>query len=247
MEFTYKAYSEIINLLRENGYAIVDYSNCFDYNKRAILRHDIDYSVEKALDLAKLESKLGVQSNYFVMLTSPFYNIACKKVNDQITEIANLGHKIGLHFDEKNYSLDFYNKKGGIKEIVLKEIEIMEHILEVEISSVSMHRPSIKTLEANYDFGKIINSYSTEFFKNYKYISDSRRRWRENISDIISGKKFDKLHILTHAFWYNQKNKEIDVSLKEFISKACSERYNDLDNNISNLENLITKESKYDR
>lgn len=242
MDFTYKSYSRMIDLLRNNGYAISDYRDGNSEQKCAILRHDVDYSVDKALQFAKLEYKLGVRSNYFILLTSPFYNIASKDILVKIKEIINLGHNVGLHFDEMNYEHDFYEKKGGINKAVLEEIRIMESILNIKISLVSMHRPSMTTLEADYDFGEIINSYSREFFGQYKYVSDSRMRWRENVYDIITSGKFKKLHILTHAFWYNDENVSIENALKKFILEAGCKRYDALSENISNIENLIKRE-----
>lgn len=42
----------------------------------------------------------------------------------------------------------------------------MEKMLNLPISSVSMHRPSKQTLEANYRIPGIINSYSKMFLKS---------------------------------------------------------------------------------
>ena len=111
----------------------------------------------------------------------------------------------------------------------------------MEVKSISMHRPSNKTLEADYKFEGISNSYGSEFFKDFKYVSDSRQHWRENIERIIESEKFNKLHILTHAFWYNRIEKSIDENIKEFIEDSKYERYNALEDNISNLEMLLNK------
>ena len=43
-----------------------------------ISRHDIDYSIEKAVELAALEAEENVKSTYFVLLSSEFYNLAAK-------------------------------------------------------------------------------------------------------------------------------------------------------------------------
>ncbi len=77
MQFTFKEYENLINLLRDNGYHIVQYSDCYNSEDRlVILRHDVDLSVEKALSFAKLEHDLGVVSTYFILLSSFWYNIA---------------------------------------------------------------------------------------------------------------------------------------------------------------------------
>jgi len=101
MEFTYNAYGALVNLLRNNGYSFADYHNFALFPRVVILRHDVDYSLEKALELARFEKSIGIQSTYFLLLSSDLYNIASKKSLNYINEIIGLGHEIGLHFDSK--------------------------------------------------------------------------------------------------------------------------------------------------
>ena len=49
MDFTYNAYKNLIERLRDNKYNVTNYKNYSNYDKCAILRHDIDYSVDNAL------------------------------------------------------------------------------------------------------------------------------------------------------------------------------------------------------
>ena len=102
-----------------------------------------------------------------------------------------------------------------------------------------MHRPSKKTLEANYDLGDVVNSYGKEFFNGFKYVSDSRRRWREDVNEVIQSDKYNRLHILTHAFWYNTVERDIKESILAFIDEAKEERLVSLDQNITDLSEII--------
>ena len=113
MEFNYKSYEKLINLLRENNYKICSYHDYADYDKCVILRHDIDQSLEKSLEFAEFEKSLQVRSTYFILLTSDFYNIASLKNTRIITKIKRLGHNIGLHFDEVKYNQLDKNSSGG--------------------------------------------------------------------------------------------------------------------------------------
>lgn len=241
MDFTYSAYSAMIDSLKKNGYSFSDYHTCHKYDKCVILRHDIDYSINKAVKLAELEYSLGVKSNYFVLISTPFYNVISRDIWGKLDLISNRGHNIGLHFDEKNYSNDYYRDNGGVKNVILKETKILEEILGRKVNSISMHRPSKETLDADYDFGNIVNSYGKIFFKEYKYVSDSRRNWRENLEEIIESGNFNKLHILTHAFWYNSQEESIKDSIYKFIDSAANERYDILNDNIRNLQGIIGK------
>ena len=256
MDFTYKSYEELIKTLRENNYTMCGYNN-HNYDKCAILRHDVDQSTDKASKLASIECNLGVKSTYFFLLSSDFYNIASKKNYEAIHRIKAMGHEIGLHFDEMKYNtqnLDTHytydihgtryirNPHGKIVDLVEKEIRIMSDILGVEILTVSMHRPSNETLVADYRFEKAVNTYSKTFFEEFKYLSDSRFNWRESVMDIVKSNTYKKLHILTHAFWYEERSMSGCEIIKDFVNSANSERYNQMKDNIKNIDEFMTQE-----
>lgn len=235
MNFTYKSYSNLINSLKEHNYKICSYSNWQDHDKKVvILRHDIDNSISKALQLARLESNLGGGSTFFVLLTSDFYNIFSKATCDVLREIINCGHEIGLHFDEVRYP-ELQSNLIAIRNKIIKECNILSEAVGEQISVVSMHRPSKMMLEADLKIPGIINSYGKTFFNDFKYLSDSRRRWREPIDDIIASEQYERLHILTHAFWYNKNELSLRDSLLSYIKSANLERYKSMDSNFTNL------------
>lgn len=59
MKFIYEAYVQMLENLQTHGYHIADYDNWDDYERCAILRHDVDYSIKKAVELAQLECRFG--------------------------------------------------------------------------------------------------------------------------------------------------------------------------------------------
>lgn len=234
MEFTYKGYELLIQTLKEYEYAISDYHNYGHLNRCVILRHDIDNSIEKAVKLASIERRLGVKSTYFTLVTSDFYNPRSKKSVEGLLKIQSLGHEIGLHFDEMAYD-DLGDVVGSIQ----KEAKLLSDILGTPIKTVSMHRPSQKTLDANYEIPGMINSYGKTFFNDFKYLSDSRRRWREPVFDIIKSGQYDRLHILTHAIWYNEVEMDIHDTIKDFVTSANQERYYQEKENIKDIESIL--------
>lgn len=118
----------------------------------------------------------------------------------------------------------------------------MSALLETVVSTVSMHRPSRTTLEADFRIPGIVNSYGTTFFHDFKYLSDSHRRWREPVLNIIRSGEHHRLHILTHAFWYYEEERDITQTVREFIRSADRERYDQMAENISDLESILSKE-----
>jgi peptidoglycan/xylan/chitin deacetylase (PgdA/CDA1 family) len=237
MEFTYSSYENLLRLFRKNGYYFSSYHSYNAYEKPVILRHDIDFDIGKAVILAELENSLGVCSTYFVLLTSSFYNVLASDSVRLIKRIHSLGHEIGLHFDETQYEIT--NDRVRFKECVDNEISIMQRALGITIRCLSMHRPSCFVLENDLEFEGLVNSYSKKFFQEFKYISDSRMNWRENIVEIVPSKKYEKLHLLIHPFWYSKNPEGIRNKLLTFITSANRERYLSLKDNFRDLQEFI--------
>lgn len=236
MKFSYSGYSKLIDECRECGYSFIDF-NSRDKNG-IILRHDIDFSIEKALKMAELEFELGVKSTYFVLLTSGFYNPFLYENVRKLKKIKSLGHAIGLHFDEKNYKESIGNPIATEKNLK-RELLWLSDLLGENTNVYSYHRPSNEIIGAQINIANTVNTYSDFFFKKFKYVSDSRRNWREPVDEIIMSKKYDKIQILTHPFWYDNDEKSMEIVLREFIMKANYERYSCLQDNFTRLEEII--------
>ncbi len=104
-----------------------------------------------------------------------------------------MGHTIGLHFDEQRYN-GCSNDLNVMADYIKKECLILEDVLDTQVSVVSMHRPSKAILEQEISIPGIINSYSKVFFKEFKYLSDSRKSWKEPLLEII--KKNDTINCI---------------------------------------------------
>lgn len=245
MEFTYAAYRGLLTLLKEQGYPFTDYHAYEQHPRCVILRHDIDNSLPQALRLAELEAEEGVKSTWFVLLRTDFYNPASAASQKALRRIRELGHEIGLHFDEMAYTgesgIGTY-ASSSTEELIAHEAGILADICGCPITTVSMHRPSKATLEADLKIPGMVNSYGQTFFQDFKYLSDSRRRWREPAEEIIRSGEYDRLHILTHAFWYHEQEQDITESVGAFIRSANAERYEQMMENITDLTSILQKE-----
>ncbi len=234
MDFTYNSYLNLIDLIKKHNYTIASYHNWNESNRSVILRHDIDYDLDKAVELANYEKQAGVSSTFFVLVSSDFYNIYSASTKKKIKDIIGMGHEIGLHFDETCYDSD-----SDIIQNVFFEKSALESAVKMPVRTLSMHRPSKRVLDMNLEIDGIVNSYSNIFFRDIKYLSDSRRRWREPVESIVSSEEFDHLQILTHAFWYNESNRDIHESVREFVNGGNESRYNTLKDNITDLNQIM--------
>ncbi len=240
MEFTYDAYKNLILLIKEHGYSFCDYLNYEKYDKSVIIRHDVDQDLKKALELSEVEHAMGISSIYFVLVTSNFYNIFSKKNREILQAICENGCSLGLHFDETQYcKID----ENGWKEAVNYEISLLEQCIQRKVTSVSMHRISKETLEADRKIrdGKVINCYGKEFIRNHKYIADSRRYWKEDVEKLIREEQYKRFQILIHPFWYYWKGKSAKETLRSFCIDQAYRCYDELDKNIRNLNEFLEK------
>lgn len=239
MNFDYTSYISLLDRLKAKEYEFADYHNYMNYDRCVIMRHDIDTDLGKAIQMAEIEKEQNIKSTYFVLLTGNFYNPASASSQKALRSIEKAGHEIGLHFDEAAY--------GDITpedciEKILKEKNILSAIMDREITTVSMHRPSKNTLDADLKIPGMVNSYGSTFFHGFKYLSDSRRRWRENVDEIIESGRFDRLHILTHAFWYHDTEEDLRKTVSDFICTANEHRYEQMAENITDFDSIMRKE-----
>ena len=242
MDFTYEEYKRIITLLKEQKYQFTGYLNEYADSKNVILRHDVDLSLDKALEFAKFENSLGVTSTYYILLSSYWYNIIDPASVKMIKAISELGHDIGLHFDESKYAFETDSTwKDSITAAIVEEARLMRTILgdSIEIASVSMHIPSSKTLGADLQIDGLINSYGKDFFENWKYVSDSNMNWREDVFDIIRSGDYSRLHILTHPFWYEEQVREKKEKVEEYINIHRTKCYREMKVVVPELDALL--------
>ena len=150
-----------------------------------------------------------------------------------------MGHAVGLHFDEVKYDA----QTTDLVQAMEQEAALLGQCLGHEVKSLSMHRPSKATLEADYKVagGRIVNSYGEEFFRRHKYVSDSRRNWREDVISIIKSGRYDRLHVLTHPFWYSDVEQTARERLKEFCEEQTGLCYERMKENVRDLEEILLK------
>lgn len=237
LNFSYKSYIELVQLLLKYQYKITNYDEFNQYEKCVILRHDIDISLEKAAIMAKLEYDHGIKSTYFVMVTGEFYNVLHFKEQKLIKDIQRYGHDIGLHFDELNYP-EILDSKDMIK-YIQEERQLLSLITRQEISKISMHRPSQKTLQADLHIPGMCNTYSHLFFTDFKYLSDSRHTWREPVEEIISNETFKRIQILIHPDSYSEQPAMIKDWAESLLEEANMEAYEKLKRNITNFDSIL--------
>ena len=78
--FSYNEYRNIIKLVNSH-LPILDFSDITkNTDKFCVLRHDIEFSIDRAYELAKIEKDLGVVSTYTVQVRNNTYNALSEKI-----------------------------------------------------------------------------------------------------------------------------------------------------------------------
>jgi hypothetical protein len=163
-------------------------------------RHDLDFSVHRALALARIEAEEGVHATYFLNLHSAFYNAFEAEIADRAGQIVALGHDLGVHFDPS-----FYAARGAPPEEALAaERRLLESVFETAVLSFSLHNPETAGWRDDRDeIAGMVNAYGASLRATFAYCSDSNGYWRfRRLRDVLEAAEDERLHVLTHPEWW---------------------------------------------
>tara|TARA_R110002020_G_scaffold462548_1_gene682113 strand:+ start:1800 stop:2552 length:753 start_codon:yes stop_codon:yes gene_type:complete len=241
MKFSYNEYKNIIDLIKYN-IPIKDFADINEKtNMFCVIRHDIEFSLDRAYKLAEIEKKLGINSTYTVQLRNNTYNALSDKNISLILKIQELGHKIGLHICPNL----LYNKDEVVEEI-LKEADTFKSYYGFEIDRFAFHRPNLKPeiLEWYLKVPGLINCNGRNYFEFFykgenksdnlevTYLSDSNHQWKFGHPVHIDFSKVKKLQINTHPFSWTETGFENYGNFLSLIKERNNEMLYDI-----NLEN----------
>ena len=181
--------------LIEKEYDFIFFDELNKNKSQVIIRHDIDFDVDAALKMAKIERELHLKSTYFFLISNDSYNLLSKKNISNVLEIKEMGHKISLHYDPTVYE-DYFE---GFK----KEKEVFENVFGVKLTEVSIHRPNDFFINNDEKIGTCDHTYMTKYTKDVKYFSDSRGSFRYGHpfkSDEFLNNQ--NIQILIHPIWW---------------------------------------------
>jgi hypothetical protein len=215
-QFTEEGYRELLRLARER-YSFVSFRDFRDApTGSALWRHDLDFSVHRAVALARIEADEGVQATYFLLLHSGFYNALEAEITARVREILAAGHELGLHFDPR-----FYDGRD-LDEALARERLLLEELFETDVHAFSLHNPDV----AGWDDGRdeiagMVNAYGTYLREHYGYASDSNGYWRfAPLQTVLTSGEHDRLHVLTHPEWWVPE----PMSPRERVARAVDGR-----------------------
>lgn len=198
-QFSLARYEALITELLARSYAVASFHDAEPVQRHLVLRHDVDMSLDAAVAMAQLESRIGVSSTYFVLLRTEFYNVFSRRGGDAVRTIQALGHEIGLHFDAAYYDAD----DTDFGEMAVRECDILEAVTSNQVRSFSLHRPHPAMLDSELVVPGKVNAYAARFFREIGYCSDSRGAWHYGHPlDHAAVQEGRALQLLTHPIWW---------------------------------------------
>ena len=218
-DFTLDKYRDLCNTILASRYLPMTVeahiTKGIESDKFVILRHDVDKMPQNALDMAKIENELGIQSTYYFRTTKKVFKL------DIIKQISDLGHEIGYHYET------LVKANGDAKQA----IDIFENELSTfrdicEIKTICMHGNSFskwdnRDLWKSYDFRDydiIGEAYLSINFEGILYLSDSGGSWDNSkirIKDTVSS---NSLKSLIRA---KDTNDIINILNSDAVGKLC--------------------------
>ncbi len=242
--FSLEMYAEILRRAKSLGYQFPTVSELKNgshaHGRFLLLRHDIDASPRYALGMARLEHSLGVRSSYYVLLHSPYYNPAASPHWDALQKIISMGFEVGLH-----YETDFFENRGmDALKSVLRDVAALENILQIQIVSVSQHRPAsgtfLQKLNEHY-----VDAYNHDLMNNVRYISDSGFKWRkETLLDLLG--KEERIHALLHPVTWTFAELDMAETYRRTSQEITAEISNSFEDFISSTNSYLSKRDQLD-
>ena len=223
-EFTYSYLIEVLEQAKQS-YRFAGFSEINMPGPFIILRHDIDFSVARAVRFAQIEYGLGIKATYFLMLQSPHYNLLRPDNLEMARRLLELGHAIGYHYYLPAYDALNLDRDLGIS----GDVHYLESLLKTKVESVGQHNPGIT--DPDFFAKKFLDAGAEGYRKDVKYISDSSGHWRwGHIGDALG--MHEKLHVALHPIWWNDEALDAATTARVVLE---SEVQRDLEKVLENI------------
>lgn len=198
-EFTENNYRTLIELAKQK-LKFRFFSSRPLKGKEILLRHDVDFSPQRARALARIENEVKIGATYFFRVRGADYSILDSQVQRIIHEITGLGHEIGLHFESEDLDIS--------EELILVKLQndknLFELITGINSKVFSFHNPTkLMMTMRNTQYSEMINAYAKIHFNLTNYVSDSNGYWRfRSFKDVLIDPNTKKLQVLIHPEWW---------------------------------------------
>lgn len=220
--FAYRSYSRRLQEFKQTHVDLCFSDFCQEPSAENyfILRHDVDLSPNAALKMATLEAEMGIRASYFLLFTSPTYNLLSEQHRDFPRRLTDLGHEVGLHYDVRAYA---QLSEPSLLGSLLMEAELLGKLSGTEVQSIAMHNPSTCGEDPFRNVEGFINAYADQFTKKMPYLSDSGGAWRDSTILALQGNIPPRFQLLIHPIFWGEDNADRWARLEDFTNLKVHE------------------------
>jgi hypothetical protein len=180
-----------------------------------VLRHDVDFAPDHALEMAELEHAAGVSSTFFVLVDGQFYNPLDRDTIHQLRRIHALGHEIGLHFALSS-SVDADPGRD-----VAFRLHVLSGIVGAPIRAFSQHDPvnaGMASVVLPPGHEPCVDATQVVRDNDLLYVSDSAMMWRRFTFDSALDQQRN-LCLLAHPHSWLHPQDDYVAMIREFESR----------------------------
>lgn len=148
------------------------------------MRHDVEFNIDDALEIGKIDDEEGVPSTFFFQLRNCAYNLFSPINVSKLRVLLDSNREVGLHL-----YISHLEEENWVK--LVEELEIQSSILQSllgrSIQVFSTHRPPRWFLKRRVDkLNGLTNVYGPSYFeysenqipREIVFLTDSRHRWK---------------------------------------------------------------------
>lgn len=224
--YTRAAYIRLLRIVKEEGYLFGRYTQMEERAERLLhLRHDIDYSIDWALELARINAAEGARATFCFQLRSPLYNLLAYPAIQCVKEISALGQDLAMHYTNDKVIPD---EDGLLAQQILDDYDAIRRVFPGMVPAFGWHNPSLAPdlLERGLDLvvPGMVNMYSRHFVKAVKYVSDSNIRYTVPQLESLIRAGHPKMQLLVHPFQWLADGKDMLEILAKTWKQVIRER-----------------------
>jgi hypothetical protein len=198
--FSLEAYRAVIETALGGGYRFTTFDTTGPARSGAVyLRHDVDYSLSMAVELARINADLGIRGSFMLLLRSATYNLLSPVSLAAARELIDLGQSIGFHAVVPK---PLPRSRECLDERVRGDFLFVQRNLPQIEPVFSWHNPTPEVLELSSGeavIGGLLNTYSAAFSRDIAYRSDSNMRNRpDELRTFFRSSGGESVQLLVH-------------------------------------------------
>ena len=240
MDFDITTYLRFIKTIKQCGYHFQTFDGFLTNPKERsiILRHDVDLKPQNSLHFAQIQAKNNMKGTFYFRSVGESWN---PKI---ITEIYNLGHEVGYHYESLTTAKGDIDNAIEDFRINLKKLRSL-----VPVNTICMHGSPLSKYDSKdlwnlFDYRKFDLNGEPYFDLNFNevlYLTDTGRTWYNRKISVRD-------HIQTdYKFQFKSTNEIIDAFNRNLLPDQIMFTFHPqrwTDNPISWTKELVVQNLK---